>query len=66
MRELTDMELDAVCGAGLVTITNVGKVKLNLAVPTVAQTIVASQVGVALGGANSLTAAALNLTHMHL
>jgi hypothetical protein len=68
MRKLTDTELDAVSGGGnLVTIGNVGNVSLNLAVPTVVQTNLASQVGVAvLGGMNKLTAAEANISHIHL
>jgi hypothetical protein len=65
MRELTDMELDAVGGA--LTISNVGNVHLNLAIPTVVQTNLANQVAVAvLGGTNRLTAAEANISHIHL
>ena len=65
MRELTNTELDAVGGA--LTISNVGNVNLNLAIPTVVQTNLATQVGVAvLGGTNRLAAAAANISHINL
>jgi hypothetical protein len=71
MRELIDTELDAVCGGLTITnvgnVNNVGNVKLNLAIPTVVQTNLATQVGVAvLGGVNKINAAMANVSHIHL
>jgi hypothetical protein len=71
MRELTDMELDAVSG-GLLTIptsvnvSNVGNVHLDLA--NVVQFNVANQVAVSVLSASKqiLAAAQANLSHAHL
>jgi hypothetical protein len=71
MRELTDTELDAVCGGILsipthVNVSNVGNVHLDLA--NVVQFNVANQVAVSVLSASKqiLAAAQANITHAHL
>ena len=74
MRELTDTELDAVCGAtGLPNVnTNVNvNVPVNVQVPTVVQTNLAAQFGLALNvlspngrASNALAALQGNVSHI--